>query len=491
MTVLIEQADRSTTRTGNRGRVPGSGLSTSDFVGAVLALVAFVVGSRVIVDNSFLTHLATGRLIVTDGAVPSSDPYSYLASGEPWTVQSWLPSALYYLINDSVGGWGIRLFNGALTSSLMYHLWKLLAPTRQLVLRVVLAGSCLIVGAYLWTPRPLLFGLLAMVLLIRVADRQLPLATMLPIMYLWVNSHGSFPLAGVYIVALLLGGWADRRRFDPETVRLLVVTAFSIAVAAVNPVGWRLLWFPVHLLRRREALESVVEWAAPTFTSAYEWVFLALVGLLFVATRRGAPIKALLPAFVFSLTALLAVRNIGFASIVTAASIAPFLRSLVGSADGQEKVRVAAVGVGAVGVCLVLATFNLVRSPPVSLDRYPVAEVQWLEERSLVAEGDIRIVQRESVGNYLTYKYGAEARVFVDDRFDFYPQDVLDDHIDLVVGGNFQEIVERRGFDVAIWERDLPFAFWLEASEDWEVALSTDNWIVACRKESTAQARCL
>jgi len=453
-------------------------------------LVAFIVGSRVISDNSFLTHLATGRLIFLDGRVPTSDPYSYLAADESWTVQSWLPSVLYHLINESIGGWGIRSLHGLIAATLMFHLWKLLARAEQLVIRVFLAGACVLIGAFLWTPRPLLFGLLAMILLLRVAHRQLRMAIVLPVMYVWVNSHGSFPLAGVYLVLVLIGGWFDSRKFDPYKVKLLAVMVFSIAVAAINPVGWRLLWFPVHLLGRREALESVAEWGAPTFTSPYEWLFLGLLGLLIVAARRGASTQALLPAALFSVSALLAVRNLGFASIILVVSIAPYMRSLIGSVQGRGKSRLATVGLAVVGSCLAFALLDLVSTSPVELGRYPVEEVDWLSDRSLVANEEVRIAQRDFVGNYITLEHGSDSRVFVDDRFDFYPQDVLDDHLDLVLGGDYREIADRRSFNVVLWERESPFAYWLVESDDWDVVSSDEDWIVACRSSSTVAARC-
>ena len=65
------------------------------FVGAGAAI-----GLRSLADNSFLTHLATGRLILDSGSVPSHDPYTFTAAGEPWTVQSWLASLLYAVAED-------------------------------------------------------------------------------------------------------------------------------------------------------------------------------------------------------------------------------------------------------------------------------------------------------------------------------------------------------------------------------------------------------
>src|SRR5690606_4127399 len=76
-------------------------------IGAVLVAGAFVIGLRPIVDNSFLTHLATGRVILESG-VPTTDPFGSTSSslGSPWVVQSWLPATAYALLERLGGGPG-------------------------------------------------------------------------------------------------------------------------------------------------------------------------------------------------------------------------------------------------------------------------------------------------------------------------------------------------------------------------------------------------
>ena len=88
----------------------GPDLATS--ISWLLALVGFVVGARTITDNSFLTHLATGQLIIAGWSVPTVDPYAYSAAGAPWTVQSWLASLVYAGLDATAGGWAIRLLHG-------------------------------------------------------------------------------------------------------------------------------------------------------------------------------------------------------------------------------------------------------------------------------------------------------------------------------------------------------------------------------------------
>ncbi|HEX7135919.1 MAG TPA: hypothetical protein VF228_25295, partial [Iamia sp.] len=104
-------------------------------LGAVAALVGLILGTAPIHDNSFLTHLATGRLILDGGDVFGGDPYSYTAHGDPWTVPCWLASVLYAGAEDLAGFAGIRLLNGLLVAAIAVGLWHLSARSRSAVVR--------------------------------------------------------------------------------------------------------------------------------------------------------------------------------------------------------------------------------------------------------------------------------------------------------------------------------------------------------------------
>ena len=64
----------------------------------------------------------------------------------------------------------------------------------------------------------------------------------MPIVWVWVNSHGSFPLGMLWLVLVTAGAWIDRRR-----ISLLYMVAFGLGLvaAAINPLGPKLLVFPV------------------------------------------------------------------------------------------------------------------------------------------------------------------------------------------------------------------------------------------------------
>ena len=67
-----------------------------------------------------------------------------------------------------------------------------------------------------WVERPLLFGLLALCLLLLAAEGRLDPRWLVPTMWLWVYTHGSFPLGLVAVGLLAIG-----RRLDHESSALL------------------------------------------------------------------------------------------------------------------------------------------------------------------------------------------------------------------------------------------------------------------------------
>lgn len=458
-------------------------------IGWLFAALGFAVAARPIGDNSFLTHVATGRLILDGGGVPVADPYSWSATGEPWTVQSWLVSLVYAAVDATLGLGAVRVVHGVIGAAVLLGVWRLLTPARELLTRVVLVALVVLIGTYLWPPRPLLVGLLGMVVALEVVAGRRSRWVLVPVFWVWVNSHGSFVLGIGLLGAVAVGALIDERRLPRPELAHVAAGVAGVLVGLVNPLTWRLLWFPFALVGDNRSLDRVSEWAAPSFRSPIEYLFIVLIVLVVVGAARGAPWRALVPAIAFAVAGLLAVRNIGLAAVVITTVLAPALAGLGGTVDGSER-RGSTVVAGVAFAAFALLVVGTAWSEPLDLEDYPVEEVRWLEERELVATAEVRLANRDIVGNYLTFRFGADARVFMDDRFDFYPQDVIDDHNDLLLGGDIAEIVDRRGFDVVVWESDTLLERWLVDADDWVIATAGDEWFVACRTSSPIATRC-
>ena len=462
-------------------------------VGWLVVVVAATSGAAALDDNSFLTHLTTGRRIL-DGHLPSTDPYSFTAHGHPWVIQSWFASLLYAL-TDKVGhGVGLRLMVAVLSGVVAAVLWRLSRPGRSVVARLAAVAPPILIGIVAWGERPLLFGLVGFVLVLLVLREERDPRWLLPVMWVWVNTHGSFPLGLALIVAYGIGVWCDDGALD-HVLRTLKWCVLGTVLGAVNPLGPKLLWFPIELLSKQSVLSNMVEWKAPTFTDIWQRIFLLAVLVAVALVPRlpaGRRYRLLLPMLLFTGLGLTATRNIALASFLLVPLLATGLSGLGSLVSGTRSRThtVAAVALAALAVVLVGTRLT---GPSYDLSSYPTAAVAWLGTQGRLGP-DHRIATRDTVGNYLEFRTRGRTRVFVDDRVDMYPERVIDDEKTLLTGGaKWKAVLARWDIDTVLWERNEALSSLLAESPDWSLVRtfhepdSPTRWVVYERSAATGR----
>ncbi|MET1039518.1 MAG: hypothetical protein ABWZ90_00630 [Acidimicrobiales bacterium] len=452
-------------------------VTLAGLTGLVVTVAGLLIGLQRLQDNSFFTHLATGRLIL-DAGVPSADPYSFTAHGAAWTVQSWLASVVYALVEDVAGLAGVRLLIGLGTALLAYLLWRLTEPAGAVVARAALVMPAMVIGSVVWTERPMLYGFVGLAIVALLANGDGKAWWCVPLFAVWVNVHGSFPLGLVLIGTLLVGRWLDRQSPRRE-LQVLGWSVLGVLLGGINPIGPRLLVFPLELLQKSEVLSYIEEWKPADFSDTMTRVLVVQVAVAVILGLRLRSFRALLPTAVFFVAALLGSRNIGPASIVTLACMTPGLRGFGRDLGNEPKpvFRTAALVVGALAVVATLGT--LLAGPQTALDSYPTDAVAWMAAHGYM-EPESRVITPDFVGNYLEARYGTDVQVFMDDRYDMFPRRVVDDYIDLVRGnGEWTEIAARWDADAVLWNEDTDLYDRLEAAENWDVVYRDDTWIVA------------
>jgi hypothetical protein len=445
-------------------------------VALLVGALGFLAGSTTLVDNSLLTHLATGRLIWSGDGIPRADPYTFTAFGDPWVVQSWFASVVFGGIDEVVGLAGLRLLFGVLMGATLVGCWYLVAPAGDLVRRVLAVTPVLVVAAEGWDQRPYLFAYACLVLALLSCEGRLDPRWLLPAGWIWVNTHGSWPLGLLAVAALWAGARLDGEAADVERRAGLWLGAGMLA-GALNPYGLRLLAFPLTAVSRREVFKGILEWQAPTFDDKAQYAFIAVLLLAVVAMVRRPTWRGAIPVLVFVPLALTSARNIDIAALVLLPGIARGLRS-----DAREEgrfqlpampVAVAAIALIAVGAARVGSSDDFSDAP------YPAEATDWLEDHGL-APTEARVVAREFVGNYFEARYGTEARVFVDDRYELIPVDVIEDARELMAGSpGWAEALARYDPEAVVWQVDSPLAELLALDEGWRIAYRDDSWLVA------------
>jgi hypothetical protein len=459
------------------GRRTGRGLTLGAAVGLLAFGIGAIVGSTALSDNSFLTHLATGRIIWDGGGIPREDPYTFTAAGESWVVQSWFASVIYGGIEKALDLGALRVLMAATMGGLAVLTWTLTRRAQTLAGRLLVFAPALVAGAGSWAERPLLFGLLGLGAALLAAESRLDPRWLLPVGWFWVNTHGSWPLGVVALACLALG-----RRMDGEApaaeLRALLWLGLGFVAAVVNPYGLRLLLFPAHLLSRRESLDGIIEWGPMTFGGIEEWAFLLLVAVGIASVCRRPAWRSAVPLVIFSALAFTGVRNVPVAALVLLPGAASGLAG-IGSVRGDRPSALARP-LAVLGLVLALvAVGSIARTDDFDDEPFPIAAENWLRDNDLDPRSH-RIIAREFVGNWLEAVYGPTGQVWMDDRIEVIPAAVVEDHRRLLRGApNWEAVLASYQPDAVLWEADSPLASILVESEEWSIDYRDDDWIVA------------
>ncbi len=467
-------------------------------IGALVVAFCSVLASFPLKDNSFLTHLATGRIILDSGSVPTSDPYTFTAGGADWTVQSWLASVAYAGAEQLGGGAGLRVLVFVLFGISGALLWRLSRPAESIVVRIlVVAGALLVVGD-VWSERPYMIGVIGLAVVWLALEGAVRPWLLVPLLWIWANTHGSFFLALGLVLTVLAGAaldqWRARGRgdgppaFDLRTeTAVLKATAIGTALAVVGPLGPRVLLFPLKAVTQSETLGDIVEWKAPGFTSIPQRVFLLLVLAAVAGLTRTGRWRLALPTIAFTAAGLLAQRNIVMAIMVLVpvlAACAPEIGTLTARSRPQIGWALTTVS----GLLVVLVAVTSMGEPITTLEPYPERAVAWVA----AADPDHQagnLAAPDYVGNLFEALDGPTGRVFVDDRADMFPVDFFLDSRALAKGEpRWSAVLDDHDIGVALWSRSSVLTSLIAADARWRVVFADTDSIVACRRGPACDA---
>jgi len=434
--------------------------------------------------------LRTGGLILDHG-LPHADPFSFTAHGAPWVGQSWLAELLYGVLERAVGPFGIRLLGavvGAAIGVLTFRIALRLSRDRR---RGALLSVAALGGLYtLWSERPLLLGvlfLLLLVWLVEVPDSPIarrPVLALSIVMWLWANVHGSFALGFAYLGLHLVGRWIDGHRpWEGRERQLLIGSGAAFAAIFVNPYGVSLVTFPIHLMARSDILRHVVEWASPDFHHVRGYAF-ALWIVVFVGVLARGPNRVsrrdLVVAVPFLLLACWALRNVAIAPLVGLPIVA---RAVAIDRPKREEARLGLGGVlaGVLVMLVVVIGVRAVSGPNFALDSYPVRAMTSVERQGLLGR---RLLVDDANGGYLILRYGTRQPVFFDDRYDMYPRAVIEDYFKLAnATTGWDHVLRKYNVEVVVWDRAHPLTALLRQSGEWTTTYCDRTYAVEVRSD--------
>jgi hypothetical protein len=458
---------------------------------AAFSLVGWQLGNRPINDNSFLWHLRTGQRILDHG-VPHRDLFSFTAHGAPWVAQSWLAEALYAIVDRLMGPLGIRLLGtltGALIGVMAYRLALRLARDRTRTALITVAA--LTTSLMVWSQRPLILGVIAMVALLWIVEvpdswpGRRPLLSIPILMWLWINVHGSFALGFVYLGLHLAGRWLDGAPpWRDRELRLVQGAVAGLALCLLNPYGIALVAFPAHLMARGDILRWVVEWRSPDFRTAAGIAFAGWIAVFVgvLAFARTRPTRGdVLVSVSFLLLALWAQRNIALAPLV---GIPVLARMLAPPAERPERPDHGRplnwVVLALIGLVSAVYAVQAAGRPGLELDRqYPVKALQAVRNQHLLGH---HLLTTDAWAGYVIYAYWPDQDVFIDDRYDMYPVRLMKEYDRLLrAEPDWRSILDRHGINVVVWDPKAPLSQLLAREPGWTRLYQDDRATVFAR----------
>jgi hypothetical protein len=489
---------------------------TLDRVWVIVALALLAVRPLLtpIPPNDFWWHLATGRQIIAQGAIPTLDSFSFTRAGEPFFNQGWLAQMFMYGVFQ-LGGIPLILIVQALVVALAYGLLLRLCIRRSAAVQLSVALLLLTtmpLSFNNWIVRPQSYALpIFAAFLTILTEYRLGLSRrlwLLPaLMALWVNVHGTFVL-GLALIAITFVGAAlkalrgpktnDQRpttkdevtmahgdplfgpsSFGPWSLRPLVLWGALAAVATLlNPRGFAVIGYVRNLLGSNQVTSLVTEWAPPTIRDVDGTIFFVfLIGLIavLVYARRRPDLTDMLLAGAFLWLALGAGRNIvwfGFVAtpllVVQAATLLPQPRAARGVV-GSPVLNAVLVGMLGLLLAAALPWFKPALFPPsvgalLSADT-PVDAVAFIRAQP---DRPRRLFHTEAAGSYLIWA-APEQPVFVDTRIELYPYEQWRDYINLGQGTDADALLKKYGIDALLLDvkRQKPLIELIRGSGAW------------------------
>lgn len=325
-----------------------------------LTFLVFVLGASLWLDPDFGWHNRLGQIILSSG-IPRADPFSFTMPSYPFVDYEWLTNVLYFLAPYN---W-LALFHALLAlSAPLIAVFGLKKKTQYWLVPVLLVWASFFVR---FGVRPQIFNWFFLSILIRIFyDRTnwnrlrwfFP-----PLMLIWVNFHGSYPLGiGLGALLILLKFLEDKHVNLTDCLILLL----SIGATFVNPYGvynWKEVVAQMQLsgLYRK----TVAEWQTAFFT--FEMGYFALysfTSVLMLANRKKLRLWELVILIGGFLAGVSSGRYVPLSSLLVAPFLAKYFhytaQKAKGLADGARRLNIFYALL--VGVSLIILLISIVAS---------------------------------------------------------------------------------------------------------------------------------
>jgi hypothetical protein len=421
--------------------------------------------------------LRAGEDIWQTGRVPLADTYSHTAAGRYWWNHEWLTELLFY---GAFRAAGLPLLSALAAMSIVLA-WGLVWKTTggPFERRLVIYLACVPAAAASWAVRPQVFSMLCFIILCRwLADERrwwwIPL-----LVVVWIQAHGAGVMA---LVAIAGAGAAELIRTRGFPWKLAAAGGLSFVATGLTPVGFR-LYPEIRASVERSAINELIEWLPPGL-QGYLWPFwiiaFAVVATLVLRYRhidaRGARLVGIALAML-----PLAVRSTRNVHIFLMAAAPALSLAWAGSPalhkppKENERANFLILAVVVIAAAIFMGV----------VWRRPLPHMGWTPISPEAAQA----IESCAGPMYNTYGDGgvliwfARAKpVFIDNRQDPYPTDLLRANKTLETTGAYEQVFDDYRINCAALPPQSPVVARLESDARWFVSHRDGQWVVFGRR---------
>jgi hypothetical protein len=465
------------------------------FISAIMILALFPVTS-IIRDPDFWWHLRAGQLIVDNGALLGTDPFTYTVSSHAWTMHEWL-SEVFFAVVQRAGGLGPIVLVLSIVTWIGLVCILLRAAMRAPNRFVLGMGMLLavIAGYPIWGPRvqmvPFCFSALTLLLVERHLVRGgRAIWLLVPIFLVWSNLHSGFIIGLGFIAVVIVAELAGRRfglpdNASPARVRLLIpVLAACAVISMVNPNGPGILLYAFQTQTSAAQQALILEWHSPDF---HDWVVvpfgIMLVSLVALITANRH-LRARDAALVL-VTAALALQSVRHIALFVAAATPVWIdqanlllqrrrgRAVQRRPGSMPPLRLRVLTFAALAITL-LSAFVAGRLAPamrtqqgalVYAQEFPVCATRWLA----AAHRPLNIFNQYGEGGFLSYQLSSKGdKVFVFGDAALMGDALLYRYAAVeAVQPSWDSIIRGAGTDIVLFDTGTPLANMMAHSTRW------------------------
>jgi len=435
---------------------------------AVFAIAATVkLGIRPVSDPDAWWQLKAGAYVLSHWRFDvQPDPWVPFAT-RPFVLTQWLPEVIaqkgYQLFGLPAVAWLRCAAMLALISALVWAARHAADPVPAII--AALAGLIGAGGSLSERPQLVSFVLLAVTVGAwwKTAGDLKPRWWLAPMTFLWACSHGMWGI-GVIIGLTVVAGLALDRRLDRRTaVKLLAVPTLSFLVAALTPVGPRLLLTPFEV--SSNASQFVQEWQPTSVRDIFAAVTLAMIALALLPWIRGRTARpwwqiALAGAAVVCTLAMF--RTVALGSIIAT----PLLASALQEQRGHPPAPLSRTGTS-MWITLVVAAAIVAAPIAEAIAQRPSGWPEGLRPQLAAIPAKTVVLNDYAVGGWLEW---AEPQLIpvIDLRSEVYSMEYIHDYQRTEqVRAGWQEFLHRTKPTYALLQAGAPLTVALEEELKW------------------------